>query len=90
MPSDRILRMLKESEGFGGEKDCYIHLEMKDGRCERIMGGGTLPIFHALSGVIVEIAKATNKTPGEVIIALSEYQQTLEMILENEEEGADD
>lgn len=60
--------LMKYSNTFRGEKDCIIHVEMKNGKqCERLIGGGYAAIIHGLCGAIATLADKTGKTFADVV-----------------------
>ena len=66
--------LMKYSKTFRGEKDCFIHVEMKEGkRCERLIGGGYAAILHGLCGAIATLADKTGKTFADVIDDVKEW-----------------
>lgn len=71
---------MKEAAKFQGEGDCYIHIEMKDGkRCERICAGDILGMIHGTCGIIDNLAKYTDRTFYEVLKDIKDYKKMLDI-----------
>ena len=68
-------KKLKEAEEFNSSGDCYIHVEMKNGKkCERLVGGDGLAIIHGLVGVIEKIGELTGNSFDDTMMAINEYK----------------
>lgn len=75
---------MKESEQFAGENDCYIHVEMKDGKCERLIAGDGLAIIHGLCGAIDRFATLLKTSFNATLMALKEWHDMAEITKEEE------
>lgn len=69
---------MKESEQFKGESDCYIHIEMKNGVCERIIAGHGLAIIHGLCAAVDRLATLTGNSFDETLMAMQEWHHMAE------------
>ena len=49
-------RLMKEAENYKGAESCYIHIELKDGECQQLIGGGGLALIHGMCGAIEKMA----------------------------------
>jgi len=73
-------RLTEEAEGFQGEGDCYIHVEMKGGKnCEVLLAGDGLAVLHGLCGAVQrlgEIKGGAFETTLNAMRAMHEATQT--------------
>lgn len=70
---------LKEAEKFQGEGDCFIHIEMKNGKhCERLCGGDIVAILHGTVGLIDNLARYTNSTFADVLKDIRGYKKAMD------------
>lgn len=66
--------LFKDANKFTGMKDCFIHVEMKNGgKCERLVAGGYAAILHGLAGVIDRVSEITGQKPLTVLYDLEEW-----------------
>lgn len=76
---------MKESEQFAGENDCYIHVEMKDGKnCERLIAGDGLAIIHGLCGAVDRFSTLTGNSFDETLMAMRDWHHMAENTKEEE------
>lgn len=75
---------MKESKQFTGEDDCFIHVEMKDGHCERLMAGDGLAIIHGLCGAIDRFATLSKTSFDATLQALKAWHDMEEITKEEE------
>lgn len=75
---------MEESKQFTGEDNCYIHVEMKDGHCERLIAGDGLAIIHGLCGAIDRFATLSNTSFDATLQALKAWHNMAEITKEEE------
>lgn len=67
---------MAEANQFNHEMDCYIHVEMKDGKnCEIVMAGGGLALLHGLAGVTERMGTLSDTPFDEVLKAINDIHE---------------
>lgn len=78
-------RYFAEAQKHKGLKDCYIHIEMKNGgNCERLFAGGYPAILHGLAGGISRLAELSKQTPLAVLYDLEAWIKKAEGLNETD------
>lgn len=72
---DQKARMA-EADQFKHEMDCYIHVEMKDGKnCEIVMAGGGLALLHGIAGVVERMGTLSDTPFDEILKAINDIHE---------------
>lgn len=84
MNTFRRERLIKMGQHFQGETDCFIHVEMKDGKnCECAVAGGGMAVLHGVGAVINYVAMVS----GQSVADTWEAARTISILAETEQEG---
>ena len=77
MTEKQVASHEKRAERFQDSGDCYIHVEMKDGKCEMMIAGDPLALIHSLVGILDRMGHLSGVGHETMLEVLNKYSYDL-------------